>query len=117
MTTIGLSSGVSQADDLPESLHLLIENHCADCHDDMTTKGGLDLFALDWDLNDPHISSRWVKVHDQIASGEMPPKKKSKLEDTERQAVLADLAREITQVQEAKAQKKWPLGFAAGESV
>ena len=103
--TIGLGSGAVQAGDLPESLNLLIENHCADCHDDTTTKGGLDLFALDWDLNDPHISSRWVKVHDQIASGEMPPKKKSKLKDTERQAVLADLAREITQGQEAKAQK------------
>lgn len=99
-----LSSGVAQVDGLPKSLNLLIENHCADCHDDTSTKGGLDLFALDWDLNDPHINSRWVKVHDLIASGEMPPKKKSKLEEPERQAVLADLARELTQHQEAKAQ-------------
>ena len=103
--TIGLSSGVAQADDLPKSLNRVIENHCADCHDDLDPKGGLDLFALDWDLNDPHISSQWVKVHDQIASGEMPPKKKSKLKDIERQAVLEVLAKEITQVQEAKVQK------------
>jgi len=103
--TLWLSSGLAQADDLPKSLNLLIENHCADCHDDTSNKGGLDLFALDWNLDDPHINSRWVKVHDLLASGEMPPKKKSKLEEPERRAVLADLAREITQNQEAKAQK------------
>ena len=97
---------IVRADALPESLNLLIENHCADCHDDTTTKGGLDLFALDWNLNDPHIVSRWVKVHDQIASGEMPPKKKSKLKTDDRHAVLADLAREITRAQETKAQKQ-----------
>jgi hypothetical protein len=101
----GFADRAAQADDLPESLSLLIENHCADCHDDETTKGGLDLFVLDWDLNEPHIVNRWVKVHDQLASGEMPPRKKSKLKDAERQAVLVDLAREMTRAQEAKAQK------------
>ena len=94
-----------KADDLPESLNLLIENHCVDCHDDFDQKGGLDLLSLKWDLEDPHLAERWVKVYDQIASGEMPPKKKSKLEDAERQTVLRDLARKITASQEAKAQE------------
>ena len=50
--TIGLSSGVAQADDLPEALNRVIENHCADYHDDLDPKGGLDLVSLEWDLDD-----------------------------------------------------------------
>ncbi len=99
---LSLVASIGRAGDLPESLDLFIENHCADCHDDTVTEGGLDLFGLDWDLDDPFISSRWVKVHDKIASGEMPPKKKNKVGDAERAAVLAELSREITHAQEAK---------------
>ena len=40
------------------------------------TKGGLDLTALKPDFADAENFARWVKVHDRIESGEMPPKKK-----------------------------------------
>ena len=53
-----------------------LEQHCADCHDADTKKGGLDLSALPTDLSKPEAFARWVKVHDYIVSGEMPPKKK-----------------------------------------
>jgi hypothetical protein len=39
-------------------------------------KGGLDLTALPFQPADPDNFARWVKVHDRIAAGEMPPKKK-----------------------------------------
>ena len=51
------------------------EAHCTDCHDAETKKGGLDLTALDSTFSD---SAAWVRVHDKIASGEMPPKKKER---------------------------------------
>ena len=55
-----------------------IEQHCAKCHDEDTKKGGLDLTALKPDYSDPEIFAKWVKVHDRIQSGDMPPKKEKK---------------------------------------
>jgi len=65
---LSLVGNFVRADDLPKSLDLLIENHCVDCHDDFDQKGGLDLLSLEWDLEDPHLAERWVKVYDQIAA-------------------------------------------------
>jgi len=89
------------ADELPEVLNRVIENHCADCHDDLDPKGGLDLFSLEWDLNDAHLTERWVKVHDVIADGEMPPPKKSRLDDGERAEAVAVLSDRLIKSQEA----------------
>jgi hypothetical protein len=90
---------------LPGSLKAVIETHCLDCHDDVDAKGGLDLGALEWNLADSYTAGLWVKVHDQLASGKMPPKKKSRPKDAERRAVVKDLARAITLAQETKARK------------
>jgi hypothetical protein len=53
-----------------------IESHCVSCHDADTHSGNLDLTALKFDPADPENFARWVKVHDRVAAGEMPPKKK-----------------------------------------
>lgn len=50
------------------------EAHCVSCHDAVTKKGGLDLTALKFDPTDPENVAKWVKVHDRLAAGEMPPK-------------------------------------------
>lgn len=96
-----LAHASAQNVELPEALNRVIENHCADCHDDMDPKGGLDLFSLEWDLEDAHLAERWVKVHDVIAAGEMPPKEKSRLRDEERAEVVAVLANRLIESQEA----------------
>ena len=96
-----LTASVSFANPMPEALNRVIENHCADCHDDLDAKGGLDLFSLEWDLEDPHLTARWVKVHDLLAAGEMPPKKKSRLGEAERAAVVEVLAARIREAQQA----------------
>jgi hypothetical protein len=51
------------------------ETHCVSCHDSNTKSGGLDLTVLKFDPADPETVGRWIKVHDRIAAGEMPPKK------------------------------------------
>lgn len=98
-----LPSGLSARE--PGQLRPFLEKHCIDCHDDVQAEGGLDFLSLKWNLSDPHTAGRWVKVHDQLASGNMPPKKKSRVKDAERQAVVEELARAITVTQETKAQK------------
>ena len=53
-----------------------LEHYCYDCHDSETKKGSLDLTALKFDFTDPKSYDMWVKVHDRIDRGEMPPRKK-----------------------------------------
>jgi hypothetical protein len=60
----------------PKALTTFLEQHCSECHDADVKKGGLDLTSLNFDLKDPQLFEKWVKVHDSVADGEMPPKKK-----------------------------------------
>jgi hypothetical protein len=61
----------------------ILETHCFDCHDAETKKGDLDLTAL------PHVNygeaeaAIWSTAMDLVNAGEMPPKKKARLSDTE----------------------------------
>ena len=52
------------------------ETHCVSCHDADSKSGGLDLTALPFQPADPENVAQWVKVHDRIGAGEMPPKNK-----------------------------------------
>ena len=51
-----------------------IEQRCIECHDKDTTKGSLDLTSLTFDLTNPATRDRWIRIHDRVEKGEMPPK-------------------------------------------
>ena len=68
-----------------------LEEHCFDCHDAETKKGGLDLTALKLDLTDAATFADWVKVHDRMRDGEMPPPKKKRPPEAETKALLTAL--------------------------
>jgi hypothetical protein len=55
-----------------------IQKHCVECHDADMRKGDLDLTSLAFHFSDGENFARWVKVHDRIEAGEMPPKKKAR---------------------------------------
>ncbi|HEV2393571.1 MAG TPA: DUF1592 domain-containing protein [Verrucomicrobiae bacterium] len=61
---------------VPKDVRAFVESHCVECHDPDLKKGGLDLSALSFTLNDPATFAKWVKVHDKVSLGEMPPRKK-----------------------------------------
>lgn len=50
-----------------------IEHSCSSCHNARTAEGGLDLTALPFDLRDNGLRERWVRIHDRVEKGEMPP--------------------------------------------
>lgn len=81
--------------ELPPPTRAFIENRCLDCHDSDTKKGDLDLTALKPDFTDAYTFERWVKVHDRVASGEMPPKKKARPEAGEVKVVTGWLAESL----------------------
>lgn len=77
------------------ALQPFLEQHCMECHDADVKKGGLDLGALSSCADDDAVLKQWVRVHDRVAVGEMPPKKKQQPGSAERQAFLSALGREL----------------------
>ncbi len=67
---------------------VFLEQHCYDCHDAETKKGDLDLSGLTLDAQ--HLD-QWIKVHDAVERGEMPPKKKKQPAETEKAAFVKEL--------------------------
>ncbi|MEI7687435.1 MAG: DUF1587 domain-containing protein, partial [Planctomycetota bacterium] len=79
-----------------------LEKHCFTCHDSDTRKGGLDLTGLAFDLKPAATAATWVKVHDRIASGEMPPKNEPRPPEAERTAVTRELATSLIAAERAR---------------
>jgi hypothetical protein len=77
-----------------KTLRPFLAEHCFGCHDAATKKGGLDLENLSTDLASLKSFEAWVKVHDKVRAGEMPPGKK-KPPEKERDAMLSGLRTEL----------------------
>jgi hypothetical protein len=73
-----------------------IEKHCAECHDELTRKGRLDLTSLPFKPEDEANFAAWVKVHDRLKAGEMPPKNKPRPAVTELDSFVSGLASTLT---------------------
>ena len=69
--------------------------HCVECHDSITKKGGLDLTNLQSNLADPDTFALWVKIHDRVERGEMPPGKNRRPNPAESSSYLESLAKTI----------------------
>ena len=59
---------------VPVRLAMLLQQHCTQCHDKNSHSAGLDLTGLSFDLADRAIREQWVRLHDRVEKGEMPPK-------------------------------------------
>lgn len=91
-------------------LRSYLERHCLECHDDQSAKGGLDLTAAAFDLGDPAIRERWIRIHDRVEHGEMPPRQED-LPKPEREALLSVLGGAIRSVDaaEVRSQGRGPM--------
>jgi len=69
-----------------------LDQHCSSCHNDVDKEAGLDLTSLTFDADNAANFGTWVKVHDQIKSGEMPPKDKRRPAAGEAEAFLGRLS-------------------------
>lgn len=76
-------------------------NYCTDCHGKTTQEATLDLSTLPRDFSNPDHFRRWVKVHDRIAAGEMPPKDAEQPNAAERTAVLKTLSESLIAAERA----------------
>lgn len=73
-----------------------IQRHCADCHDSTTKEAGLDLTKLPFEPEDKSNLAIWVRVHDRVGSGEMPPKTEPRPAASELKSFVDSLASILT---------------------
>ena len=78
-----------------------LEKYCFDCHDDDTKKGSLSLESLGTGTEYPENLPQWIKVHDRIRDGEMPPKDKPQPSANERAAFLKSLDQGLHETSQA----------------
>ncbi len=76
---------------LPPAVLDYTDKYCSSCHNDEDKKGRLDLTSLALDLSAQSDFATWVKVHDRLQLGEMPPKEKKRPDAAETAAFLGAL--------------------------
>jgi len=75
------------------------ETHCVDCHNAATTEGGLNLHDLSRNIGDRSAFRKWVRIHDRIQSGEMPPPGQPQPTEQERARVIGSLRQLLIQTE------------------
>ena len=97
-TTFGLilcaALGAMQED--PDgAVRRFFKAHCLECHGEETQKGKLRLDTLPRDFGRWESFTEWVKIHDRIESGEMPPAKRERPSREDTAAVLQALKKDL----------------------
>jgi hypothetical protein len=108
LATIGVALGslaVARAASVPGSdqVAAFTDQYCSSCHNDVDKEGGLDLTTLNMALEDVNNFATWVKVHDRVQNGEMPPKEKKRPQAGDTAAFLKQVsARLVNQEREVE---------------
>ncbi len=77
------------AADFDDTVWPFFEKHCVECHDDITAKGGLDLYsAVKADIAGAKDVDRWTAIFDRVHHDEMPPPKKKRPDLAEKEPFL-----------------------------
>src|SRR3954464_10798207 len=79
-----------------------VSDYCTNCHNDVSRKGQLDLTDLEFDARDPANRAVWIKVHDRVKAGEMPPRGKARPDADRQTAFVEGLARSIASAERAE---------------
>jgi len=61
-----------------ESISRFMEQQCLDCHSSDSPEAGLDLSSISKLGPTSETLGLWIKVHDRVVAGEMPPKSELK---------------------------------------
>ncbi len=93
LVLVAAPSGHTLASDGPDNAFIV--DHCASCHDGASKKGRLDLMALAFAPSDPANLAIWIKVHDRVKAGEMPPRAEERPDAARQKAFVEGLARSI----------------------
>lgn len=87
----------------PAEIATFLSDNCKGCHNASDNAGGLDLDSLTWSIESRENQERWIRIHDRVVTGEMPPD--SALSDEARgpisKSLRDELLSEVTRRQDA----------------
>ncbi len=89
----------------PNGTREFFKAHCLDCHNYAVQKGNLDLTALSLDPQNPKSFAQWVKIHDRVQAGEMPPPAAETLKPADKAAFLQAVAVPLQAADDARAKQ------------
>lgn len=89
-----------KASEVPANVKGFFKTHCISCHDDNTASAKLSLESLSADFS----KSTWVRIHDRLKNGEMPPATEPRPKTMETESVLRWLSDELTSSANSKQQ-------------
>lgn len=72
-----------------------LEMHCVECHGPDTQKAGLRLDELQPNFGDPKMAALWIKAHDRLAAGTMPPKSREQPPQADREQATQWLQKQL----------------------
>lgn len=84
----------------PPLVSTFLKQNCNGCHQGARAPMGLDFAALDFQLSNQETLARWVRVHDAVRTGSMPPGAPKTLE---REPFLEALGRPIREFESSNA--------------
>ena len=89
------------ADDV-KPIRAFIDLHCVVCHGGGATEGNLDLAELK--LDEAGLL-QWVRIHDRVVAGEMPPSSQDRPEPADIKAAIAELSDRLTTIDKTQQQR------------
>jgi hypothetical protein len=103
MLVIGMAwAGAHAAWVSAASVETFFESHCYACHSGANPEAGLDLATVSRDFDDAATHARFVRIHDRIASGEMPPADEKRPPPDEKASLLEELDQTLTKADERR---------------
>ena len=91
---------------MPSSAQSFLRQHCLTCHNKTAANGGLDFTATSFRPQETRNFNLWVKVHDRVSAGEMPPKTASQPAPAARKRFLAALSQPLIAAEEARVKRE-----------
>jgi mono/diheme cytochrome c family protein len=102
LQSAGRASAAEAVGTVKKATTSFFAQHCMDCHDADTHKGGLNLSTTDPAMAGIEQTNLWTRIYDRVSKGEMPPAKEPRparpeidafLSAVRPQLILADRAR------------------------
>ncbi len=105
---MSIASPAMAADFKPQTF---FARHCLDCHAGSQAEAGLDLAALPIDWANAENFARWVKIHDRLAAGEMPPQDSPRPAANELASVVSGLKSQLIQAEQVRLRQQPRTGI------
>ena len=88
-----------------------IRRNCVGCHNSSSPAARLDLTKLTFEPSNPDTFALWVKVHDRVSAGEMPPRPAPRPQAESVSAFLNGLTSALTSYEEKMAAERGRAGL------